>query len=208
MYVVGCLQLIIPRLTITRGRRRPENPSILLEKLLWKDRYFDLGGWCDGSASSRWLSRRTGRVAFGRGMVSFSTHSFTLLSCRIFQRLMGASLLIFLNKTDVEGCMSQDEVREVSFHFDLFLSFLLFDYDDLNPGLLTFPSAFAWMPSKHTGWPYCPAAPWPGETSTKDWNGWSRTRRTDYSCTSHTDRALRHLTTPFSTIRTEYLQSG
>lgn len=55
-------------------------------------------------------------------MVSFSTHSFTLLSCRIFQRLMGASLLIFLNKTDVEGCMSQDEVREVSFHFDLFLS--------------------------------------------------------------------------------------
>lgn len=30
------------------------------------------------------------------------------------QRLMGASLLIFLNKTDVEGCMSEDEVREVS----------------------------------------------------------------------------------------------
>lgn len=57
--------------------------------------------------------------------------------------------MIFLNKTDIEGCMSQDEVREVSFHFDLFLSFL-FDYDGLNPGLLTFPSAFAWMPSKHT----------------------------------------------------------
>lgn len=29
------------------------------------------------------------------------------------QRLMGASLLIFLNKTDVEGCMKEDEVREV-----------------------------------------------------------------------------------------------
>ncbi|OJJ87612.1 uncharacterized protein ASPGLDRAFT_118380 [Aspergillus glaucus CBS 516.65] len=28
------------------------------------------------------------------------------------ERLMGASLLIFLNKTDVGGCMSQDEVRE------------------------------------------------------------------------------------------------
>lgn len=28
---------------------------------------------------------------------------------------MGASLLIFLNKTDVEGCMTQDEVRKVSF---------------------------------------------------------------------------------------------
>ncbi|RHZ64576.1 uncharacterized protein CDV56_107195 [Aspergillus thermomutatus] len=28
------------------------------------------------------------------------------------ERLMGASLLIFLNKTDVEGCMTEDEVRE------------------------------------------------------------------------------------------------
>ena len=26
---------------------------------------------------------------------------------------MGASLLIFLNKTDVEGCMTENEVREV-----------------------------------------------------------------------------------------------
>ncbi|KAL4787501.1 ADP-ribosylation factor family-domain-containing protein [Aspergillus varians] len=28
------------------------------------------------------------------------------------ERLMGASLLVFLNKTDIEGCMTQDEVRE------------------------------------------------------------------------------------------------
>ncbi|KAL3436656.1 ADP-ribosylation factor family-domain-containing protein [Aspergillus tetrazonus] len=28
------------------------------------------------------------------------------------ERLMGASLLVFLNKTDVEGCMTQDEVRK------------------------------------------------------------------------------------------------
>ncbi|PTU22964.1 hypothetical protein P175DRAFT_0474677 [Aspergillus ochraceoroseus IBT 24754] len=28
------------------------------------------------------------------------------------ERLMGASLLVFLNKTDVEGCMSETEVRE------------------------------------------------------------------------------------------------
>ncbi|KAL4880189.1 ADP-ribosylation factor family-domain-containing protein [Aspergillus karnatakaensis] len=28
------------------------------------------------------------------------------------ERLMGASLLVFLNKTDVEGCMSEDEVRQ------------------------------------------------------------------------------------------------
>lgn len=29
------------------------------------------------------------------------------------QRLMGASLLVFLNKTDVEQCMTENEVREV-----------------------------------------------------------------------------------------------
>jgi hypothetical protein len=27
---------------------------------------------------------------------------------------MGASLLVFLNKTDVEECMTEEEVREVS----------------------------------------------------------------------------------------------
>jgi hypothetical protein len=27
---------------------------------------------------------------------------------------MGASLLVFLNKTDVEGCMTEEEVRRVS----------------------------------------------------------------------------------------------
>lgn len=30
-----------------------------------------------------------------------------------YQRLMGATLLVFLNKTDVEHCMGEDEVREV-----------------------------------------------------------------------------------------------
>ena len=29
------------------------------------------------------------------------------------QRLMGASLLIFSNKTDVDGCMTDDEIRNV-----------------------------------------------------------------------------------------------
>lgn len=32
----------------------------------------------------------------------------------ILKRLMGASLLVFLNKTDVEHCMTEEEVREVS----------------------------------------------------------------------------------------------
>lgn len=39
------------------------------------------------------------------------------------QRLTGASLLVFLNKTDVEHCMSEQEVREVglsSLKFGLF----------------------------------------------------------------------------------------
>jgi len=30
-----------------------------------------------------------------------------------YQRLMGASLLIFKNKSDVPGCMSEEEIREV-----------------------------------------------------------------------------------------------
>lgn len=29
---------------------------------------------------------------------------------------MGASLLVFLNKTDVEGCMDENEVRQVCFY--------------------------------------------------------------------------------------------
>lgn len=48
------------------------------------------------------------------------------LYAEIIQRLMGASLLIFLNKTDVEGCMSQDEVREVGY-FSFFCRMLLTD---------------------------------------------------------------------------------
>jgi len=31
---------------------------------------------------------------------------------RYLQRLSGASLLVFLNKTDVPGCMGDDEVRQ------------------------------------------------------------------------------------------------
>lgn len=30
------------------------------------------------------------------------------------QRLMGASLLVFKNKSDVPGCMSEEDIREVS----------------------------------------------------------------------------------------------
>lgn len=30
-----------------------------------------------------------------------------------FKRLMGASLLVFCNKIDVDGCMTDDEIRQV-----------------------------------------------------------------------------------------------
>jgi hypothetical protein len=36
------------------------------------------------------------------------------------QRLMGASLLIFLNKTDVNGCMTESDIHEVR-PFSLFI---------------------------------------------------------------------------------------
>jgi hypothetical protein len=40
-----------------------------------------------------------------------ATHGLTCL-----QRLMGASLLVFKNKSDVPGCMSEDDIREVRVH--------------------------------------------------------------------------------------------
>lgn len=42
---------------------------------------------------------------------SYSTSSPLLLIYP--QRLMGASLLVFKNKSDVSGCMSEDDIREV-----------------------------------------------------------------------------------------------
>ncbi|EEQ33695.1 ADP-ribosylation factor family protein [Microsporum canis CBS 113480] len=48
-----------------------------------------------------------------------ATDRFRLDDCRqelagllVEERLMGASLLVFLNKTDVGGCMTEDEVRK------------------------------------------------------------------------------------------------
>lgn len=50
-----------------RGRGRPENSSILLEKLFRKDWHVDLGRGCDRPASNRWLPGRACGPAFGRG---------------------------------------------------------------------------------------------------------------------------------------------
>ena len=61
---------------------------------------------------------------------------------------MGASLLIFLNKTDVEGCMDETEVREVSFALFvlkvLMIGFALALSADTDARVY---SGFAWIPS-------------------------------------------------------------
>ena len=41
------------------------------------------------------------------------------------------------------------------------------------------------MPSRRMDGRYCLAVPWPGETSTRVWNGWSKTQKTGCSCTNH-----------------------
>lgn len=40
----------------------------------------------------------------------------TWISLTDIQRLMGASLLVFKNKSDVPGCMSEEEIRKVWMH--------------------------------------------------------------------------------------------
>jgi hypothetical protein len=41
------------------------------------------------------------------------TQQLLLAADNAFQRLSGASLLVFANKTDVQGCMTGDEMRKV-----------------------------------------------------------------------------------------------
>ena len=46
-------------------------------------------------------------------LVSGLYSTLLVLSTHELQRLMGASLLVFANKIDVGGCMSEDDIREV-----------------------------------------------------------------------------------------------
>ena len=48
-------------------------------------------------------------------LVSGFYKTLLVLSSYESQRLMGASLLVFANKMDVGGCMSEDDIREVYF---------------------------------------------------------------------------------------------
>lgn len=70
------------------------------------------------------------------------------------QRLMGASLLVFLNKTDVEHCMSEHEVRQVWDFLEAFshVSRLVVDLTD-------FYSALTWIQSKRTNGRFSHAVP-------------------------------------------------
>ena len=51
------------------------------------------------------------------------------------QRLMGASLLVFANKTDVDGCMNDEDIRKVSPDVSPGMTIVL-----LRPGLTGTPS--------------------------------------------------------------------
>lgn len=98
-----------------RGCWGAKNPSILLEKLLWKDRHTSLGSRCHWSPPCGRLPRGARRSAFRRG--ANTTPTVLAANLTNLQRLTGASLLVFLNKSDVEHCMGEEEVREVGPEF-------------------------------------------------------------------------------------------
>jgi hypothetical protein len=67
-----------------------------------------------------WMTAvRSWPVCSWRRFVPHSDHKSSGSRSNAHQRLMGASLLVFLNKTDVEHCMSEHEAREVSASFVL-----------------------------------------------------------------------------------------
>lgn len=42
------------------------------------------------------------------------------ITCLCFQRLAGATLLIFANKQDLPGALSAEEIKEVSYNKNIF----------------------------------------------------------------------------------------
>ena len=111
-----CIQLTWPAaVTDSRGRGGSEDPSVILAELLREDRHPDLGGGCHGSPPRWGLQRGACGSVARRGTFSKAQQGFDY-SCA--QRLMGASLLVFLNKTDIPGCMTVSDVQLVG-HFVL-----------------------------------------------------------------------------------------
>ena len=94
-----------------RGCWRSKDTPVILAELFWENRRLDLGCWCDRSIENWRLSAGASWPAARRGL-----HFFALIRRRCsheIQRLSGASLLVFANKTDVNGCMLEQEIQEV-----------------------------------------------------------------------------------------------
>lgn len=84
---------------------------------------------------------------------------------------MGASLLVFANKTDVKGCMADDEIHEVG------------DRHRATERTADGSRACNSMQSRHTSGPSFGAAQSQEIDYEKAWNGWCKTREIDSSCT-------------------------
>lgn len=105
-----------------RGCGWPENSAFLLEELLREDGCFDLGCRCNRPSTYRRLQGRACRFVTRRSQLTHDQQStlyhlfFTrghIYLLTTTKRLMGASLLVFANKTDVGSCMTDDEIRQV-----------------------------------------------------------------------------------------------
>ena len=86
---------------------------------------------------------------------------------------MGASLLVFANKTDVSGCMIDDEIREVETGP---LPFTVRGTIDTSRSCNS-------MQYRRTSGPSSDAVQLRGSICRKDWHGWYRMRKTGCSCT-------------------------
>ena len=87
---------------------------------------------------------------------------------------MGASLLVFANKTDVGGCMTDDEIKKVEDQYS---------NRTLGRWTVDISRDCNWMQSRHTNGPSSGAAQSQGNICRQVWHGWFRTQKTDCSCT-------------------------
>ena len=93
---------------------------------------------------------------------------------------MGASLLVFANKTDVGGCMTDEEIRKVIDRYST---------RTLNRRITDTSRHCNWMQSRRTNGTSSDAAPSQGNICRPDWLGLSRTLKRNCSCTEEPLRA-------------------
>ena len=102
----------------SRGRGRAEESTNVLAELFRKDRHTHLGSRCYGPRPNGGLSGGVKGFVTGRGEYLPTLHYFPpqgyyTNSSEHLQRLLGASLLVFKNKSDIAGSMSESEVCKV-----------------------------------------------------------------------------------------------